>query len=108
MEGNETGPGRENKALKVRRKNQQRGGRGQEVTADTTVTSFSETPCGPQTCTAGHLNVFYDQKMKKLSHQLFKCTNVILIIRASIMQSLVNNCKVNNQLRSFSQTNFPE
>lgn len=109
MEGNETGPGRENKALKVRRKNQQPGGRAQEVTADTTVTSFSETPCGPQTCTAGHLNVFYDQKMKKLSHQLFRCTDVILIIRASIMQSRVNNCKVNkSQLRSFSQANFPE
>lgn len=67
VEGNETRPGRENKALKVRRKNQQHGGRGQEVTADTTVTSCSETPCGPQTCTAGHLNVFYDQKMKMVS-----------------------------------------
>lgn len=49
------------------------------------------------------------KKWKKLSHQLFRCTDVILIIRASIMQSRVNNCKVNkSQLRSFSQANFPE
>lgn len=48
--------------------------------------------------------IFLWSKNEKLSHQLLSA-----LMWCCIMQSRVNNCKVNkSQLRSFSQANFPE